>query len=269
MTTSELSLRRLTPKGIEQFWAHIDGCKDDKKNGIPLRQLPIALVSGPEQTEDIGIGVTIDLTATFPTRFDFAKYLVSQFGSAWKDEFADDAGLWAWLAAAYWSQFTAKGVNRQEHYIPSIGSLVGRLGQQRIDYRHCARTPVLLFRKLGDDAKLFLSGTAKKQRPMAVMGDFIEQILSRQDVYGNERFLEVLRILYADANGFEVVGSMNPPKKKKLKNGKWSNVGRGGARRLVTGVMPRLKLTFQIDALTAKEVVELAGVEFTSFAAEK
>ena len=257
-------LRRLTSKGLDQFWAHIEGCKEDKNNGVPLRQLPSVLVDGVEQTKEVGIEATIDLSLSFATRFDFAKYIVGQIGAEWKDELAEDAGFWAWLAAAYWAQFTAKGVRRQEHYIPLIGDLAGKLGFQRIDYRHCARTPVLLFRKLGDEAKLFLAGAAKKHRPMGEMGDFVEQILSRQDVYGNARFLEVLRKLYADVDGYEKVGSTAAPKKKKLKNGKWSKSGRGGARRLVMGVLPRLKLTYSVNDLTADQIVVLAGDEFTS-----
>src|SRR5262245_9828612 len=130
-------LRRLTSKGVDQFWEHIEGCRTNKKNGVPIRQLPTALLDGVDQTEETAWGVTVDMSVSFATRFDFAKYVVGQFGNAWKDEYAQDIGIWAWLAVAYWSQFTAKGVNRQEHYIPILGSLIGRLGQQRIDYRHC------------------------------------------------------------------------------------------------------------------------------------
>lgn len=100
---------------------------------------------------------------------------------------------------------------------------------------------------------------------MADMGDFIEQILSRQDIYGNEKFLEVLRTLYADEEGYEIPGSTTPPKKKKLRNGKWSTSGRGGARRLVTGILPRLKLTYQVYDLTADQLVKLVGPEFANF----
>jgi hypothetical protein len=178
-----------------------------------------------------------------------------------------DVGLWAWLAVAYWDQFTADGVSRQEHYIPALGVLAERFGYQRVDYRHCARTPVLLFRQLGEGAKLFLSGPAKKPRAMSEMGDFVEQTLSRQDVYGNPRFLEVLRKLYADENGFERVGTTAAPKWKKLRNGQWSKSGRGGVRRLVTGVLPRLKLTYNVYGMNADGIIEVAGSEFASFGA--
>jgi hypothetical protein len=267
--SSTYALRRLTAKGIDQFWAHIDGCREDKKAGVPVRQLPPTLLDGAEETHLLGSAASVDLSLSFATRFDFAKYIIDQIGASWTDALIDDAGFWAWLAVAYWLQFTEKGVNRQEHYIPAIGNLIGRLGQQRIDYRHCARTPVLLYRRLEDGAKLFLSGPAKRQRPMGIMGDFVEQILSRQDIYGNDRFLQVLRKLYADGAGFEIPGTMNPPKKKKLRNGKWSNVGRGGARRLMAGVLPRLKLTYLVDALTADQIVALAGPEFASFPPER
>jgi hypothetical protein len=254
--------RRLNAKGLEFFWAFIDQCRINKTNNVAIEALPSELMSSDDLTEPAPAVVTLDLDQIFDNRFELAKYMANRIGSNWSDDLNHDVGFWAWIAVAYWSQFTANGVRRQEHYIPAMGAFAHRLSHGRIDYRHCARTPVLLFKRLGDDCKLFLAGPLKKPRTMSQMGDFIEQILSRQDIFGSDRILELLRVLYSDEHGNEKVGSTVEPKKKKLKNGKWSQSGRGSARRLVMGVLPRLKLTYNVGELAAREIIDLAGPEF-------
>jgi hypothetical protein len=256
---------RLTSLGIEAFWQHVDVCLQEQSAGKTPKGLVPELVS-PEGTyvESMQSNVTLDLSRQFENRFDFGGYLLDRFGNAWDDKLLDDPGLWAWTAAAYFSQFTSVKVYRQEHYIPLIGPYAKRLGHQRLDYRHCVRTPVMLVRLLGKRAKFFLGGTANRPRGMSQMGDLIEQVLSRQDIFGNERFREVIFKLYQDENGLERVGSTGIPKRKRLKNGKWSQSGKGGIRRLVDGVLPRIKLTYDVYDLSAEKLIELAGSEFTS-----
>ena len=261
---SDQPICRLTRQGLEEFWKYIDQSLVDRKAGQPIQSLPPGLVlSGSPFTEELQLNVTLDLAKVFNNRFELGEYLCKRFGSALNEELLnDDVGLWAWIAAAYFDQFTAKGVNRQEHYIPLIGAYAKRLGHQRLDYRHCARTPVMLVRLLGQSAKFFLCGTARRPRGMSEMGDLIEQVLSRQDVFGNERIRSVILELYQDENGLERVGSTGIPKKKKLKNGKWSQSGKGGIRRLIEGVLPRLKITYDVYDLPPQEIIALAGPEF-------
>ncbi len=258
----KIQARRLNDKGLEFFWAFIEQCRINKANGVSNEALPSELMNSADLTQPVPFVLLLDPDQIFDNRFEFAKYMVNCIGSNWSDDLNRDVGFWAWIAVAYWSQFTASGVRRQEHYIPAMGVFAHRLSHGRIDYRHCARTPVLLFKRLGDHCKLFLAGSTKKPRTMSQMGDFIEQILSRQDVFGSDRVLELLRVLYADEHGNEKVGSTVEPKKKKLKNGKWSQSGRGSARRLVMGVLPRLKLTYNVGELAPREIISLAGPEF-------
>ena len=263
--TTMIQIHRLKPAGIEVLWAHINGCKQDKKAGKPIRPLPAVLLSGTDFAEPMGLNVEIDLEEKFPSRFEFAEYICGRFGTAWKEELLGDPGLWAWLAVAYWDQFTAAGVNRQDHYIPMMGHYAGRLGHQRIDYRSCTRSPVLLYHRFGDQAKFFLKGSAKVPSSMATMGDLIEQLLGKQDVFGNDRIMETIMSHYSDADGRMQTGATGYTKKKgkKLKSGKWSKTGYGKVRRLVEGVLPRLKLTYNVNELLAAEVITLAGPEFS------
>jgi len=79
----------------------------------------------------------------------------------------------------------------------------------------------------------------------------------------NPNYLKLVLKLYQDPKTGRVkTGAMSDPKKKKLKSGKWSDMGKGGARRLITGVMPRLSLTFNIGELNPDDSLKIAGEEF-------
>jgi len=260
--TKIVPLQRLNPAGIETLWDHITGRREDKAAKKPIRPLPDELSTNPQFVDPMGIGVEIDVEMKFDSRLDFAKYICGQFGSRWNTDFLDDPGLWAWLSVVYWDQFTAAGVSRHEHYVPLVGPYAHRLGHERLDYRSCTRTPVLLFKRFGDDARFFLSGSAREPSTMATMGDLIEQLLSRQDVYGNDHILKTIITHYSDADGRVKSGTTGIPSRKRLKSGKRSRTGYGKLRRLIEGVLPRLKLTYNVEELSPAQIMALAGPEF-------
>lgn len=252
----DYAISALTSDGLKILWDYIDEYKRCKKDGLPL---PIFPRNHLLQNLSRVIDASIQLSdgEKFADRYQFAVYVNRKIGSKWNDTFLNDVGLWSWLAVLYWDQFTAKGVSRQEHYIPMIGNYHGRLARERIDYRQCTRTPLMLVRRFGKKAEFFMGG-----KSMAVMGDIIEQTLSRQDIFGNSRFIETIISHFSDSNGHPVAGATSIPAKKKLKTGKWSQAGRGGIRRLVHAYLPRMKLTYNVYALDPNEIIKLAGSEF-------
>lgn len=256
MTT--FSLGRLTDQGIDEFWKIIDDCREDERNHRFKRYNPSKLLQNSAYVQVVDERVQIDSSLQFSDRYEFGKYLLEKLALLPPDVDIDyDVGLWSWLCVIYWDRLTAKRVNRQEHYIPAIGRFHGKFGHERIDYRHNARTPVHLVKKLGEKAKFFLSG-----RSFAEMGDPIEQILSRPNVYGNESLLETIFFKYADSDGTPTKGAFSEPKRKKNRNGKWSRAGYGGARRLVKDVVPRIKVTYNVDDMKPVEILSVAGAEF-------
>jgi hypothetical protein len=252
-----LPLSTLSPEGIEILWKHIDECRLAKREDRPQPPIPRnALLN--DHSHVLLQEVLISDTEVFAGRYEFGVYINTVIGNYWADPLLENPGLWTWLAVVYWDQFTKGGVNRQEHYIPMIPPYHGRLGHDRIDYRQCARTPVQLVRRFGEDARFFLSG-----RPINEMGDIVEQTISRQDIFGNERFIRTIISHFRTQEGLPKKGAASEPKRKKLKNGKWSTAGRGGIRRLVTAFLPRIKLTYNVYELTSDEIIDLAGNEFS------
>ena len=98
------------------------------------------------------------------------------------------------------------------------------------------------------------------------MGDVTEQICARQDVMRSRRTLDALLHLYQDsATGAPKSGCTSYAQKgQKLANGKWSERGKGGIRRLIVGVLPRLKLTYNTELMDVPSLVNAAGPEFST-----
>ena len=255
-----LSLRRLKDTGIEEFFEFIN-----RKRAGESVQTPSHLVSNPEKSEDTYLDVKVDPEKRFSNRFEFGTYLWDKIRSDWKETLRADAGLWTWLALVYFDQLCPKeGPSRPEHYILTTGKW--RLGHARdYHYRHSVLTPVRIIKDFKDYAEFFLCGTVDRPfTDMTKMGDAIEQVFSNQCVMRNKNLLDTVIRLYQDNLTKRVKkGSMSEPKAKRLKSGQWSQVGKGGARRLIKSVLPRLQLTYNVAGTVPDDLIKISGEEFT------
>jgi hypothetical protein len=255
----KINIRKLTDEGISDFQEYLDKTKSGESVEPPFH-----LIADPIKSQNAGLDVSIE-QKIFSNRYDFGVYLWGKLNGVWKDEMRDNCGLWTWLALFYFEQLCpSKGPNRQEHYILSVGKWKIGNGHD-YSYRHSVLTPVRLVKDFIESAPFFLCGTEKRPAGMDSMGDPVEQLFSRQYVMRNPNYLKLILKLYQDPETGRVkTGAMSDPKKKKLKSGKWSDAGKGGARRLITGVMPRLNLTFNIGELNPDDSLQLAGNEFSN-----
>jgi len=124
---------------------------------------------------------------------------------------------------------------------------------------------VRIIKDFNDHAEFFLSGTVDRPfTDMTEMGDAIEQVFSNQCVMRNKNLLDTVLSLYQDNLTKRVKkGSMSDPKIKLLKSGKWSQVGKGGARRLITRMIPRLQLTYNVSKILPNGLLKITGKEFS------
>ncbi len=254
-----LSLRRLKDSGIEEFLEFINR----KRTGESV-QTPSHLINDPEKSEDMYLDVTIDPEKIFSNRIEFGTYLWYKIRSDWKENLRVEAGLWTWLALVYFDQLCPqKGPSKPEHYILTVGKW--RSGCARdYCYRHSVLTPVRIIKEFKDYAEFFLCGTVDKPTDMTSMGDAIEQVFSNQCVMRNKNIIDTVLNLYQDNLTKRVkAGSMSDPKIKLLKSGKWSQVGKGGARRLITRVIPRLQLTYNVAEIAPDSLLKITGEEFS------
>jgi hypothetical protein len=253
-----LSLRRLKDTGIEEFFEFIN-----RKRAGESVQTPSHLVSNPEKSEDTYLDVKVDPEKRFSNRFEFGTYLWDKIRSDWKETLRADAGLWTWLALVYFDQLCPKKKpSNPEHYILTVGKW--RIGCARdYSYRHSVLAPVRIIKDFKDYAEFFLCGTVDKPADMTSMGDAIEQVFSNQCVMRNKNLLDTVLSLYQDNLTKRVKkGAMSNPKIKRLKSGQWSQVGKGGVRRLIISVLPRLQLTYNVAEIEPDGLLKIAGEEF-------
>ena len=244
--TNNLTIRRLNELGISEFRAFISSGGGGA--------IPTGLLTDEVYSEPTSFSGLLDKDKVFKTRLDFAEYVWATLEEDWDASYEHDSGFWSWIALAYLNQFIGKDGKLREahHYIFDP--------RYNVAHRHCAATPVNLVRDHGiDRARVFLSDKIES------MGDMVEQCVSRQYMMRSPVLVDVIYKLYRDPeSGKAKSGSASKPAKKKNKTGKWSKAGAGSIRRLAIEVR-RLLLTYNVEAMSADEVIGLLGDEYDKF----
>ncbi len=166
---------------------------------------------------------------------------MGQFDNNFDKDCYKRAGLWTWLALAYFSQLRGKSTQREEHFV--LRESGKGPGSRCLAYRHSVRTVFNLVKKHGEDAKFFVS-----KRGMHAFGSVMEDITSDPKIVHNESLLKLIFFMYRAEDGYAKRGT--------------AGKGRGALRRLTDGYLPRIKLTYDVDIMEPKEIMDLCGKEF-------
>jgi len=236
--------RKLTAEGTAAFTQWLQAPEDDA--------LLVKLLDNDTMFEPFG-DYDIEPSRQFDSRLEFGTYLNEQFAGA---DFGglmspDSDGLWAWLAAIYFKQLTAKGVRRAEHYIVMRKGSAGSLA-----YRHAARTPYELVHIHGKYAEICLKS------PMHTFGDMTEQLASRQGIAHNRGFFQTAHEIYIKNGSLKRGASSKPKKPKDRKPG--DRTGLGSVRRLAIALQ-RLDLTYDTDEMESDQMKVVLPKEFAKW----
>jgi hypothetical protein len=226
-------LRSLNARGIEEFRGFLQQIRD----GAEFRANPAILYLDDYTTR---LPRTIDLEPrAFATKFEAGEYLARLVADL--PGFADDAGLWSWLALFYFDQLSpldAGGRRRPRedyHYIPS------RSGWHK--ERHLLAAPCKLFLLHGTNARLLL------HPPVHQHGAFLYDLGFRRDLITNRGLIEAIDLLYWDA------------KRGAPKRGATTTSRPGNLRRLIT-VVQQLDFNYDLYGMRAEEILHLLPAEF-------
>lgn len=187
------NLRRLNENGIARFTGFLDSLTGD----VPM-PYPSALLTDPDATEEIQPTIGVE-QRVFESRYAAAEYLYNVFKDSNLADIERDRGLWAWLSLLYFEQLcplNARGQRKpgeRARWIPDFS--------WRKYYRHPLLQPYRLYKSYSDDPSpiRFLL-----QKPLSVLGDFAEQVFSRQEIITNPALLGAVKNLYYDnSNGRE------------------------------------------------------------------
>ena len=186
-------VRCLTDSGIDAFRDYL--LNSNRKPDIPA---PTHLLESPDYSVRSRLADVEIEQREFESRFEFARYLERQAGSAGLEGALDESGLWEWLTLFYFDQVCparpdgSRVILKVERYIPDTS--------RGWHYRHLLKGPCDFRRDVGnnDDAcELALSG------PVHNHGGAYEHLVSRPRLRSSPGVQLAARALYYDENGMK------------------------------------------------------------------
>lgn len=243
-------VRVLNGDGITLFAQFLTNARLGTAGDVPRQLLNDSRFSSPAAVE-----ARVENRA-FENRYIFGRYLYDVLGGVRRSVISRDHGLWTWLALYYFDTLCpaaadgSRKVLRQEAYV-----LPSRPDYARY-YRHLVRTPWLAVALHGEAARVLLISPGKPgASSLSRRGELIEQLASRQNIFGNGTIVSAADMLYFDpAAGRPRRGS--------------GGAGPGSPRRLAT-VVDQLELTYDLRNCTPERFLALLPAEFRSPRSER
>lgn len=238
MTTTQA--RRFTISGIERFREQLDVARSGTE--IQLAEL----LNSSEYTTSLEARIDLEVRA-FESRLDGGVYFFDMLKPLRElgIDLLRDVGLWSWLAAR-WFELLLPDMHRQQPGEDARWILQPDRSQRY--YRHLLATPYRLVANFHDDLDGIRVITAG---PLARPGQVFESLVANQKVITTPALLRAATELYFDSNAGE------------LKKGA-GDKGEGAVRRFVR-VQAQFSRTYDLNMLTAHEVLELFPPEFDRF----
>ena len=231
-----VQIRLLNSNGIQEFKSYLAALREGKR--IMRPNLNDAEYSTPYPKECV-----VDENKSFRSKFELGLYisLLFEHSGISREEATANTGLWSWMGFAFFETLTIGLSNNLKlgedyRYIYSE--------DYRNRYRHLIWLPYDMITLHGASAsRLFL------YRQLNVQGDFIEQIVSRNELYSSKGVVETATALYYDTHT------------DSGKKGAQSKVRKGNLRRYIS-VLDQLGLTYDLYTMSADGLLSLLPDEF-------
>ena len=254
---SNSKVKRLNDEGIIAFRDFIKERKSPNGSHKPVEDI----FTNDDYVEVSEFNAVIELDKKFDDRYYLAEYLYKALHNQYERNRSGnekDVGLWSWLGSVYFDQLSGSNVRAEPNYILD-------LSWQRW-YRHSVFGPFYLYEKYGEYSRLHISGD------ITVMGNGIEQAISRGYLMSSKIAREMMAKIYADPNnrGLFKKDSLSQTAKKSeqiLPDGKINMAGYGGIERF-SQVFQSLKYTHHVQQLDTDELLDLMGDEFKKWIKE-
>ena len=231
-----MQVREFTEEGVREF----EQILDDARNG---RKIPDSLRNGLLESGYVLPSALRAAPARFSNRLGAGKSLVQLLKGY--DSFLNKPGVWAWLSLYYFDSVCpeadgARVVRKQrELYIPDFTNF-------RRYYRHLLYGPFSICRAHADNPERAMAVLCT---PVHQPGDAVESLASRQDLITSPSVMQAATDLYVrDGRHKRGAGRKN----------------RGGARRFAD-VMMQFDMTYDLDQIPVRDLLELLPLEFAEF----
>ncbi|NLO02892.1 MAG: hypothetical protein GX126_11365 [Bacteroidales bacterium] len=229
-------LREFTETGLEVFRTFLSETREGNREGFPDE-----ILNSPNHTNLLGPGVNIK-KRVFTTKKEMVLYIHKNL-SRLSVIPIPNVGLWSWLAAFYFDSICPL-TEGQRKVLENAKYILDTENWRKYN-RHLIAAPVRLRIELGDLAEIYLAGPPNKH------GDFIEQITGRQEIAVSKGIIKAATILYWDK------------KKERIKKGALNKKGAGVVRRFVKDIIPQFQMTYDLNAMSGNQIVDLLPPEFS------
>jgi len=229
-------LRALNPNGVARFRLALAKMRDGTAN-----EPPTDLLEDSAHTELLSVDINAEPRA-FVSRLELGQYLNELLDPLQVDEIDRNRGLWSWLSLWLFDSVSprrpdgSRKPGRDYRHIPDFS--------YRYRHRHLLFGPYELFRRHGPRSIVLLAGTPSSE------SNLYHEIAGRQELVANGGVIDATVRLYMDRKS-------GAPKK----GAQGAATIPGGVRRLVR-VLQQLDLTFDLHAMSGKQIVDLLPDEF-------
>lgn len=240
-------VRAFTPEGIAQAEALLKKMRTDRQ---PCPDEVSELLEDPQYSRSLDPVLKIDRNRDFATKRELCEYFTEVFSEAFLRENRKNAGLWTWLAFAYFPLFVKKTKGGAK--IASNPRWIYDFEAYRLSVRHYIAGPLYLwidFHSADAAAQDMLFST-----PPAEFGGFIDAITYKMEGTRIPATMQVAAWLYYDAR--------NP---KRLKKGATAQDKPGTIRELLR-VVSQFTQTRDFHGIgDATEMWRILPAQFAAF----
>lgn len=243
-------IRSFTPEGITQAESLLKKMRTDKQ----LYPDEVSdLLEDPQYSHPVDSSLKIDKAKTFATKQELCEYFTTIFSETFLQENRKNAGLWTWLAFAYFQLFVKKvkgGVK-----IASTPRWIYDFEIYRLSVRHYVAGPLYLWLDFhgADDSVQDMLFSA----PPAEFGGFIDAITYKMEGTRIPATMQVAAWLYYDANN-----------SKRLKKGSTAQDKPGTIRELLRVVSQFTQTRDFYGVNDASEMWHILPSQFAAFKGE-
>lgn len=239
-------LRRLTDEGINLFRSYLERIRNGAKD-----EPPFDLLTNPVFSEPVAGGITLPDNLpedVLGDRFRFGFWLTDLLAPLQQNTLPRDYRLWNWFSLRFFNQLCPAGGDgirrprREEAYV-----LDAEFSHTKY-YRHLVRMAWMAVSLHGEYGKILLKPRSADGPPLAGSGEIVEQLASRQSLFGNARLIEGAYRLYFDED------------EQRPRRGAGGS-GAGSPRRLAT-IVQQLDLTYDLRNCTPEQFISLLPKEF-------
>jgi hypothetical protein len=231
-------VREFNDAGIEKFRYYLISMRETGESETLLTEL----LSDETYTKILLNKIEVE-PQNFPTKFAIAGYLHEKVSGISPAKKYRNIGMWTWLAAFYFDVLCPADENGTRKIGEESRYILNGDEWDRI-FRHLLAGPVMIYDLHHANSIVLL------YNPVDETGDFLAQLMGRQEIGTNRAVIEAAKLLYWDEE------------KKRPKRGSSPQEHKPGTLRRFVDVLQQFDLTYDLYSISGDELIQLLPGEF-------